>query len=74
MNASIFTEYELNTQLQNYLRTQIEECDYQIRDVKVILTSDEILEEEDRIWAHRKLEVISFRRFWLVNQLDELTK
>lgn len=74
MNASIFTEYELNTQLQNYLRTQIEECDYQIRDFKVILTSDEILEEEDRIWTHRKLEVISFRRFWLVNQLDELTK
>ena len=71
--TQIFSEYQLNTQLRKYINDEINFCDERIRECKFILTSDsEDVLPEDRVHAHRKLEVINFRRFWLLEQLDNI--
>lgn len=71
--TQIFSEGKQKSYLKKYLQSQIEECDKQIGECKLILTSDsdDIL-PEDRIQAHRKLEVIQYRRFWIYEQMDAI--
>jgi hypothetical protein len=67
----IFSEGKQKSYLKKYLQSQIEECDKQIGECNFILTSDsDDIMTEDRIQAHRKLEVIQYRRFWFYKQLD----
>lgn len=73
MNTTqIFSEEHLNSYLKKYLSSQIGLCDSQIKECKFILTSDEDIMPEERTEAQRKLEILSYRRFFLNKQLDSL--
>ena len=76
MNTTqIFSEGRLKKYLKQYLETQIQSIDTEIKENISILTydSDDISENplpEERVWAHRKLEVLYYRRDWFYKQLD----
>lgn len=73
--TQIFSEGKQLSYLKSYLETQIEQCDLQIGECKLILTSDsDDVMPEDRIQAHRKLEVIQYRRFWFYEQIQSLVE
>jgi hypothetical protein len=76
MNTTkIFSEDRLRNYLKKYLETHIQMCDSEIKENISILTydSDDISENplpEERTMAHRKLEVLYYRRDWFYKQLD----
>ena len=71
--TQILSDYQLNGNLKKYVSDEIQKCDEQMRECKLILTSDsDDIITEDRMEAHRNLEIIQFRRFWLYEQMDAL--
>lgn len=75
MNTTqIFSENQLRAQLKKYLQDEITKCDEKIGECKFILihSDSKDITVDDRVRAHKKLEVIQFRRFWLYEQMDAI--
>lgn len=69
--SNIFTEDKLNYIYKSYLKNEIEECNKRIRDAKEVLVLEQCL-PENRTLAQREYEVLSYRKYQLETQLDNI--
>ena len=70
-NEKYFTPNEVTYYLKEWLRDEIKECNKRVTSAESVLKLSDCLPENYTL-SQRELEILSFRRDWLVLQLNLL--